>query len=177
MVIILDERFCPPGTMHGLGVVRPRSPQRFTGLDDSDRFGRPPPLKRRWSQKSENCQVLPLHASKTQILQAIAEHQVVLLAAPTGSGKTTQVPQMVLDDVLEKKNTCRIVVSNPKTLGVMGCSRHVAKERGETVAVSVGHSTGHQKPKPNSLDSILYVTEGTLLNILDNAWMSERRNE
>ena len=170
MVLILDERLSLPDIQHGLGLVRPRSPQRFTGLNDSDPFCRPPPLKRKWSQKIDNCQVLPLHASKSKILQAIAEHQVVLLTAPPASGKTTQVPQMVLDDALEKKNTCRIVVSNPKTLAVMGCSRHVSTERGEaTMPVSVGYSTKRRKRKPNSLDSILYVTEGTLLHILDNA--------
>ena len=170
MVLILDERLPLPDIQHGLGVVRPRSPQRFTDLNDSDPFCRPLPLKRTMSQRIDNCQVLPLHASKSIILQAIAEHQVVLLTAPPASGKTTQVPQMVLDDALAKQNKCRIVVSNPKTLGVMGCSGHVASERGEAaMPVSVGHSTKRRKRQPNSMDSIVYVTEGTLLHILDNA--------
>ena len=170
MVLTLDERLSLPDIQLALGLVRPRSPQLFTGLNGNDPFCRPPPLKRKWSQKIDNCQILPLHASKSMILQAIAEHQVVLLTAPPASGKTTQVPQMVLDDALDKKNTCRIMVSNPKTLGVMACSGHVSTERGEaTVSASVGYSTKRRKRKPNSLDSILYVTEGTLLHILDNA--------
>ena len=58
---------------------------------------------------------------------------------------------------------------------VSGCcelrTHHVAKQRGEEIdqsPVSVGFSTRRQKKLPLSLDSILYVTEGTLLHLLEN---------
>ena len=53
--------------------------------------------------------------------------------------------------------------------------QHVSYERGETgmnITNSVGYSTRHAKELPQSLNSITYVTEGTLVNIVDNAAFS-----
>ena len=135
MVFTVDTRYSLPHIHHGLGVVQPSSPQSVSGLYDSDPFLRSGPLKRKMSQRISTCQVLPTHACQSEILRAIGMHQVVLLTAPPASGKTTQVPQMVLDDALVKQNLCRIAVSNPKTLGVIGCSGHVSSERGEESTV------------------------------------------
>ena len=170
MVFALNNNYPLPDTEHGLGVLMPSRPQSVRNLQDSDPFRRLGNLKRTWSQRSSVCGVLPIHAHRSQILSAIARHQVVLLVAPPASGKSSQGPQMVLDDALARGISVRIAVSNPKTLGVMGCSDYVSFERGEaSTPVSVGYSTKRQKYRPNSLDSIVYVTEGTLLNILDNA--------
>ena len=103
MVFTVDTRYSLPNIHHGLGLVQPSSPQSVTGLHDSDPFLRSGPLKRKMSQRIETCEVLPIHASESQILRAIGMHQVVLLTAPPGSGKTTQVPQMILDDALAKQ--------------------------------------------------------------------------
>ena len=173
MVLKVDESHSLPNIPPVLGVVQPCSPHSVSGLHDSDPFLRIPPLKRKWSERKAHCKKLPIHASKHKILKAIAYHQVVLLKAPPASGKTTQVPQMILDDALAMSYPCRIVVSNPKVLGVMGCSGHVSTERGEdTTPESVGYSTKRRKSRPNSLDSILYVTEGTLLHMLDKAFFT-----
>ena len=40
---------------------------------------------------------LPVAARKDEIMRAIAEHQVVVVAGETGSGKTTQLPKMCLE--------------------------------------------------------------------------------
>ena len=170
MVQKVDSCYSLPNIPPVLGVVQLSSPYCVSGLHDTHLFHCSPPLKRKWSERYTIFQRLLLHAFKYKILEAIAYHQDVLLTAPPASVKTTQVPQMILDDALAKWYLCRIVVSNLKTLGVMGCSGHVSTERGEdTTAESVGYSTKRRKSRPNSLDSILYVTEGTLLHILDNA--------
>ena len=39
---------------------------------------------------------LPVAARREEIMEAIAEHQVVIVAGETGSGKTTQLPKMCL---------------------------------------------------------------------------------
>ena len=127
MVFALNNNYPLPDTEHGLGVLMPSRPQSVRNLQDSDPFRRLGNLKRTWSQRSSVCGALPIHAHRSQILSAIARHQVVLLVAPPASGKSSQGPQMVLDDALARGISVRIAVSNPKTLGVMGCSDYVQK--------------------------------------------------
>ena len=141
-------------------------------LQDSDPFHRRRPFKRYMSRRAATCEAFPIHDNAEEILLAINKHPVTIVIAPPATGKTTQIPQMILDDALSKNEATRIVVTNPRCLGVTSTSTFVAKERGETEATalgSVGFKTRRHCKLPTSLDSILYVTEGTLIRVLEHA--------
>lgn len=55
--------------------------------------------------------MLPAHEKRDAILTAVAEHQVVVVSGDTGCGKTTQIPQFILDDAIKrgKGGECSIV--------------------------------------------------------------------
>ena len=79
---------------------------------------------------------------------------------------------MILDDALSKNEATRIVFTNPRCLGVTTTFTLAAKEGDETEATSlgfVGFKTSRPWKIPTSFASILYVTEGTLIRVLENA--------
>ena len=64
-------------------------------------------------QQSDN---LPIYPMRSEILQAIETHQVTIISGETGSGKTTQVPQYLLQNAMAKgKNP--YIVPNQKNCG------------------------------------------------------------
>jgi len=103
---------------------------------------------------------LPIISLRGDLTRVLREQNRVVVQAPTGSGKSTQIPQYLLDDGLAGKG--RIVVLQPRRLAARLLAKRVAEER----RVSLGSEVGFQYRLENvsSRDTrILYVTEGILL--------------
>ncbi|CAK0810393.1 unnamed protein product [Prorocentrum cordatum] len=107
---------------------------------------------------------LPVARRRGEIVQTVASAQVTVIQGATGSGKTTQVPQFLLDadDGLLKT----IVVVQPRRLPAMTVAQRVAAERGEPLGVSVGYAVRFDAIWPSSVNSICYMTTGLLLKRL-----------
>eukprot|EP00946_MAST-07B_sp_MAST-7B-sp1_P000372 g372.t1 len=73
---------------------------------------------------------LPAGKHSAPIVQAICENRVVLIAGETGCGKTTQVPQFVLDDLVSKGRggDCNIVCTQPRRIAAIGVAERVAQK-------------------------------------------------
>lgn len=116
----------------------------------------------------QNTNELPIRRSQTEILDALKRHRRLVLAAPTGSGKTTQVPQMLLDAGLADRPVARqIVVLQPRRVAARTVAARVAFERG----VALGQEVGYQIrfDDQTSLGTrICFVTEGILLRWLQD---------
>ena len=69
---------------------------------------------------------LPITARREEIVQAICDHQVVILAGETGSGKTTQLPKMCLEALPEARG--QIGCTQPRRVAAMSVSKRVAEE-------------------------------------------------
>ena len=67
---------------------------------------------------------LPITARRAEIVQAIRDHQVVILAGETGSGKTTQLPKMCLEAMPEAQG--QIGCTQPRRVAAMSVSKRVA---------------------------------------------------
>ena len=70
---------------------------------------------------------LPIFELEHAIVSAFREHSRVVLQAPTGSGKSTQVPQIVFDHGLARDG--EIVVLQPRRLATRMLAARVAQER------------------------------------------------
>src|SRR5471032_2611910 len=107
--------------------------------------------------KSPDLPIISLRGELTRVLRA---QDRVVLQAPTGSGKSTQIPQYILDDGLAGSG--RIVVLQPRRLAARLLAKRVAEERGAKLGGEVGFQ--YRLENVSSRETrILYVTEGILL--------------
>jgi ATP-dependent helicase HrpB len=102
---------------------------------------------------------LPIYELDEEILAAVREGRLIL-QAPTGSGKSTQVPQILLDGgALE---TGRCVILQPRRLAARMLAKRVAEERGASLGGEVGYRIRLDNVS-SPQTRILFVTEGILL--------------
>ena len=108
---------------------------------------------------------LPVYAHSGDFLQAVESNPVVILMAQTGSGKTTQVPQIILDDWIEKGKggECNVVCTQPRRLAAISVAQRIAAERGEELGESVGYQVRFDSKPPAPDGSILFCTTGLFL--------------
>ncbi|XP_026760545.2 probable ATP-dependent RNA helicase spindle-E [Galleria mellonella] len=116
-------------------------------------------------QKKEDNNNLVINEYKQQILDRISGYPVVIIEGPTGCGKTTQVPQWILDDCYQKRKPCKIIVTQPRRIAAISIAKRVAQERGWDVGGLVGYQVGLEN-KTSTDTRIHYVTTGILLQKL-----------
>jgi ATP-dependent helicase HrpB len=103
---------------------------------------------------------LPIRELQSQIVDALRSGNRLILSAPTGSGKTTQVPQMLLQAGLLDRG--QVVILQPRRLAARLLAARVADELG----VRLGREVGYQIRFENVTSPetrIRFVTEGVLL--------------
>jgi HrpA-like RNA helicase len=81
---------------------------------------------------------LPAFNARDTFIHALQRNQVVIVAAATGAGKSTQFPQFILDWCRAYRRPCRIVCSQPRRLAAMTLAKRVAHERGFTLDLHAG---------------------------------------
>ncbi|XP_041816133.1 3'-5' RNA helicase YTHDC2-like isoform X2 [Chelmon rostratus] len=108
---------------------------------------------------------LPVYECQGEIVQLIRENRVVLVVGETGSGKTTQIPQFLLDDCCRNNEPCRILCTQPRRLAVIAVAERVAAERGESVGQTVGyHIRLERRVSPTT--QLTFCTSGVFLRTL-----------
>ena len=80
---------------------------------------------------------LPIWETHASLLNALTQGNRVVLVAPTGSGKTTQVPQMILEAGLAGNR--RIVVLQPRRVAARTVAARVAWERQAKIGQEIGY--------------------------------------
>lgn len=114
---------------------------------------------------------LPVHQNITDILTQVELNQVSICMAATGSGKSTQVPQLLLDDaILQGKGAlCNVICTQPRRIAAISLAQRVANERGESLGESVGYQVRFDQKPAQPHGSITYCTTGVFMRRLQSA--------
>ncbi len=111
---------------------------------------------------------LPIDNYKDAIVEAIAKNDFLIVVGNTGCGKTTRMPQFLVE------RFSQVIVTEPRILTVKNASHRVAEEMGLTVGKEIGYKTGYDKCY--SKDSkILFCTDG--LQLVRTITMADGRKE
>src|SRR5689334_11329641 len=103
---------------------------------------------------------LPIYETESALVAAVRDVKRLIVSAPTGSGKSTQVPQMLLDHGLLGEG--QVVILQPRRLAARLLAARVAWER----KAQLGREVGYQIRFENVTGPetrIRFVTEGVLL--------------
>src|SRR5271154_7458572 len=102
---------------------------------------------------------LPIFELEHALVAALRTQNRMILQAPTGSGKSTQVPQMMLDHGLLGDG--EVVVLQPRRLATRMLAARVASERGTALGGEVGYQIRFDRVVSEKT-RIRFVTEGVL---------------
>jgi len=108
---------------------------------------------------------LPIAEKKPEIVHSIVNSKVTIIIGETGSGKTTQVPQFILEDAEERLRPTRIYFSQPRRLATVTCASRIAEERGSVLGKEIGYQIRLDNRISNDTNLIL-CTHGVLLRTL-----------
>lgn len=103
---------------------------------------------------------LPVSAFRAEILAAVRAHPVVIVSGDTGSGKTTQLPKMMLELGRAARGR-RIAVTQPRRLAAVTMAERVAEELGEPKLVGYRHRYAKAITSETRIE---FLTDGILLN-------------
>ncbi|WVW82502.1 hypothetical protein I302_104513 [Kwoniella bestiolae CBS 10118] len=114
---------------------------------------------------------LPVTSRATEILAKIEVNDVTIVMAATGSGKTTQVPQLLFDHYINRGEgaKCNIVCTQPRRLAAMSVAERIADERGQPLGREVGYQVRFDVKLPQPNGSITFCTTGIFLKRMQSA--------
>lgn len=132
-------------------------------------------LKRKRTARPERIipdENLPVRLRQDDILKQIATNDVLIIIAETGSGKTTQIPQLIL----ENQKDSSILITQPRRVAAISVAKRVAEERGCALGEQVGYAVRFDDKSNREVTRIRYVTDGVMLREALSAGLTGLRN-
>ncbi|RPB29925.1 P-loop containing nucleoside triphosphate hydrolase protein [Terfezia boudieri ATCC MYA-4762] len=139
-----------------------------------DRLSQPAMKRMMWTRQN-----LPAWKMREKIVSAVTKSQVTIITGETGSGKSTQSVQFILDDLIERKlgEQCNIVCTQPRRISALSLADRVAEERCSNVGQEVGYVIRGDSKSKRGVTKITFVTTGVLLRRMQMAGGGEEGTE
>ncbi|KAG5360265.1 putative ATP-dependent RNA helicase DHR2 [Yarrowia sp. B02] len=108
---------------------------------------------------------LQIYKSRHELMEHVLLNKVTVLIGETGSGKSTQLPQFLLESSPDEK----IAITQPRRVAAISLAKRVSEEYGCALGEDVGYTVRFQN-QSNHHTKIKYLTDGMLLRelMLDN---------
>ena len=109
-------------------------------------------------------EALPATAAREAVLSAVSSNDVTIISGGTGCGKSTQVPQFLLDTIIENDRAGHesVLCAQPRRIAAVSVAERVVMERCETSSVGYAIRMESQRSAETRL---LFCTTGVLLRI------------
>ncbi|KAK5119101.1 hypothetical protein LTR62_000312 [Meristemomyces frigidus] len=116
-------------------------------------------------------QGLPAWKLRDRIVSTVTANQVTIISGETGSGKSTQSVQFVLDDLIWQGygEQANIVCTQPRRISAIGLADRVADERCGRVGEEIGYTIRGESKQRAGVTKITFVTTGVLLRRLQTS--------
>ncbi|XP_041903666.1 ATP-dependent RNA helicase TDRD9 isoform X4 [Corvus kubaryi] len=111
---------------------------------------------------------MPTAKHREKIVSLIQNNSVVIVEGATGSGKSTQIPQYILDYCMSQSMPCNIAVTQPRKISASSLARWISKERSWTLGGFVGYQLSLENVSTKET-RLLYMTTGVLLQRIVSA--------
>ncbi|XP_015487368.1 ATP-dependent RNA helicase TDRD9 isoform X2 [Parus major] len=111
---------------------------------------------------------MPTAKHREKIVSLIQNNSVVIVEGATGSGKSTQIPQYILDYCMSQSVPCNIAVTQPRKIGASSLARWISKQRSWTLGGFVGYQLSLENVWTKET-RLLYMTTGVLLQKIVSA--------
>ena len=109
-----------------------------------------------------NSEELPIDIYRNVILLRIQRNRVTIVHGETGCGKSSRLPQFLLEDAEASKRHCKIFVSQPRRVGVVGMVKRLRPALGYKVGMRMGHGLRDETAETQ----LHYVTTGYLVQLM-----------
>lgn len=108
---------------------------------------------------------LPVYEHRQEIIETIDAHQMCIITGATGCGKTTQVPQFILEHHQAMGTRCSIIATEPRRIAAVTMANRISAERCEQTGQTVGFQIRlESKLSPKTL--LTFCTNGVLVRTL-----------
>ncbi|KAI4184149.1 MAG: hypothetical protein L6R41_004940 [Letrouitia leprolyta] len=116
-------------------------------------------------------QSLPAWKKKENIVETVNKNQVTIISGETGSGKSTQAVQFILDDMIQRQigSCANIICTQPRRISALGLADRVSDERCMTVGDEVGYAIRGESKVRHGQTKVTFVTTGVLLRKMQTA--------
>lgn len=106
---------------------------------------------------------LPVFQYRTELMKSVKSNSALIIVGETGSGKTTQLPQYLVEDGYTKGNKFQIAVTQPRRVAATSVAARVAQEMNVKLGEEVGYSIRFDDKTTTEKTILKYVTDGMLL--------------
>lgn len=113
---------------------------------------------------------LPAWNKKEEIISTINQNNVCLITGETGSGKSTQIVQFILDDLNKKKDfSTTIICTQPRRISTIGLADRISDERNDKCGLETGYIIRGEN-KTSNQTRISFVTTGVMLRMIQSVF-------
>lgn len=143
------------------GKHREKKPYSTMNGNSKHKGNKSRPSAEKFRQICEQKMRLPIYACKQDLVSQIRANSTTIVLAETGSGKSTQVPQYLIED----NSSEYIAITQPRRVAALSLASRVAQEMNQHVGHTVGYSVRFDTKQSHNT-RIKYLTDGMLLREL-----------
>ena len=106
---------------------------------------------------------LPVYQFKEKLLDAVSNNQIVVVEGETGSGKTTQIPQFLVEAGFADQGTSMVACTQPRRVAATSIASRVADEMDVPLGQEVGYTIRFEDVSDYNKTVLKFLTDGMLL--------------